>query len=299
MKKILYIVLCNLILWNVGWAADTENREIPSIEFKGMTFLQVDMNPHLRVYLTKEEYEQYKKEGAPEFSNKVNKAMNLLSEHKVPYPKGGYYQFLVVPKGEVFKKISGLPFTEGIGGLEGWPEVLTSDDRCFFALNPKSPLIGIVHELAHLIHGNWIEIYPICEGFAEAVPFYILNLKDEKQQEIALNLTAKELYSVNTLIKRGMFIEPDTQAQYRKTYVSMYLWMRGYLEMVQQKYNLDKLQALTFVLQEFQKAAALPTLKKQENYIAKLIGWKRKQVFDRIELQLIGQQSLLKSLNND
>ncbi len=178
-----------------------------------------------------------------------------------------------------------------------WPPTY---ERCFFALNPNAPFIGLVHELAHLVHGDWIEIYPICEGFAEAIPFYMLNLTDEKQQEIALNLTPKEIYSVNTLIKRGMFIEIDiTRAQYRKTYVSMYLWMRGYLETVQRKYNLDKLQALQFVLTEFQKASGLPTLKKQENYIANLIGWNRKKLFDKVDLQLIGQQSLLKTVHHD
>ena len=94
-----------------------------------------------------------------------------------------------------------------------------------------------------------------------------------------------------------MFIKEDSKeekirVQYRKTYISMYLWMRGYLETVQQKYNLNKIEALNFVLQEFKKAAALPTLKKQENYISQLIGKTRKHVFDRTNLQLLGQKSL-------
>ena len=140
---------------------------------------------------------------------------------------------------------------------------------------------------------------PLMEGFAEVVPLYILDLKDEKQQEIALNLTPEGMDSVNTLLKKGMFEEAELPAQYRKSYVTMYLWMRGYLEIVQQKYNLDKLQALNFVLTEFKKAAAFPTLKGQQNYIAKLIGMKRKQVFDKIDLQLIGQKSLRESVENN
>lgn len=303
MKKIIVetvSILLGMFVWASGLAASSCDEKIPSIEFKEMTFLQVEVSPRLHVYLTKEEYEQYKKDGAPEFSRRFGEAVQLLSLHNIPYPTDGYYQFVVLPQGEIFKKISGLPFTQGIGGIEGWPEALVVDDRCFFALSPNAPFIGLVHELAHLVHGDWIEIYPICEGFAEVIPFYMLNLTDEKQQEIALNLTPKEIYSVNTLIKRGMFLETDiARAQYRKTYVSMYLWMRGYLETVQRKYNLDKLQALKFVLTEFKKASGLSTLKKQEEYMANLIGWKRKKVFDQVDLQLIGQQSLLKTVNND
>ena len=46
-------------------------------------------------------------------------------------------------------------------------------------------------------------------------------------------------------------------------------------------------------MEEFKKAAALPTLKKQQNYIAKLIDWKRKKVFDCKDLKIIGQKSLI------
>lgn len=285
-----------MLLFLATSATATEDK-LPTLEFKGMTFLQWDMSPRLRIYLTKEEYNQYQKNGAPEFTRQITEVINVLSLHHL-FPPTGYYQVVVVPKGEDFKNISGLPFTQGIGGIDGWPEALIFDDSCFFALSPTASFVGLVHEFTHLVHGDLIEIYPILEGLAEAVPFYILNLTDEKQQEIALHLTPQEIYPVTTLIKNGMFIDntKNTQAQYRKTYVSMYLWMRGYLETVQQKYNLDKLQALNFVLENFKQAAALPTLKQQEDYIAKLIGLKRKQVFDKINLQLTAQKSLKKSL---
>lgn len=297
MKKFISAILFGLLLWTAAWAQSDD--KIPTKEFRGITFFQVDITPLLRVYLRQEEYEQYKQDGAPEFTNKFSKAIELLSSHNIPLPKIGYYQFLILPKGEIYQKIADVPWSEGIGGINGWPEALAADHRCFLALSPKSPFIGLVHELVHLVHGNWIDIIPICEGFAEVVPFYILDLKDEKQQNIALNLTPKEIYSVNTLIKRGMFLEGDMQAQYRKTYISMYLWMRGYLEVLQKKYNLGKLQALNFVLQEFKTAATLPTLEEQENYIAHLIGWKRKKVFNKIDLQLIGQQSLKNYVKNN
>ena len=295
MKNFIFATLFCLILWTAAWTQTDD--KIPTKEFKGTLFFQVEMNSALRIYLTQEEYERYKKDGAAEFTYQINKVINLLSSQNIPYPKEGYYQIVVLPQGEVFKNITGLPFTYGFGGIDGWPEALAFDDSRFFKLNPDTYFIGLVHEFAHLVHGDWISIYPICEGFAEAVPFYILNLTDKKQQAIALNLTHKEIYSVNNLIKRGMFIKEDSKeerirAQYRKTYISMYLWMRGYLETVQQKYNLNKIEALNFVLQEFKKAAAFPTLKKQENYISNLIGLKRKQVFDKIDLQLLGQKSL-------
>ena len=294
MKKFISIILFGLLLLTAAWA---QTDKIPTKEFKDLTLLQVDIAPYMRVYLTQDEYERYKKEGAPEFTNKFSEAIDLLLSHNIPLPEAGYYQFLILPKGEIFKKIADVPWDSGISGINGWPGALVADHRCFLALSPESPFIGLVHELGHSIHGDWIKIYPILEGFAEVIPFYMLDLKDEKQQNLALNLTPKEIYSVNTLIERDMY-EKDTQAQYRKTYISMYLWMRGYLIKVQEKYNFDKLQALNFVLQEFKKAAALPTLKKQENYIANLIGWKRKKVFDKVDLQLIGQKSLSRELEN-
>ena len=300
MKKLLYITLFILLLSQIGWS---QNNNLPSLQFKNLNLLQLQIAPRLRVYLTEDEYKKYTQEGAKEFTEQINKAINLLSSQNMPYPKEGSYQIVVLPQGEVFKNISGVPWTYGINGIDGWPQALAFDDSRFFNLNPNTYFIGLVHELAHLIHGDWLDIYPICEGFAEAVPFYILNLTDEKQRQIALNLKPKQISSVDKLIKRGMFLPEEDyskagRVQYLKTYISMYLWMRGYLIKVQEKYNFDKLQALNFVLQEFKAAGALPTLKEQENYIANLIGWKRKKVFDRADLQLIGQKSLSRELEN-
>jgi len=298
MKKFLSAILLTTFLFAIGQATA---EEIPTREYKGITFFQVDMGPHLRVYLPKEEYERYKKEGAPKvFTRRVNEVIDLFAVHNLPLPEGGYYEIAVVPGGEVYQRVTGMDWnTGGICDLEDW-NVLLFDDQCFFDLWPRTDYsIGFIHEFAHLVHGDWSPMNPLMEGFAEVVPLYILDLKDEKQQEIALNLTPEEMDSVNTLLKKGMFEEHALRAQERKSYVTMYLWMRGYLETVQHKYNLDKLQALNFVLTEFKKAAAFPTLKKQENYIAKRVGLKRKEVFDKVDLPLIGQKSLRKSVENN
>ena len=306
MKKTLFIILFILLFGTIVRPAENNIKanKIPEIQFKGQTFLELDFAPDFRVYLTKKEYQRYQKEGAEEFTKQINNAINLLSEAKIPYPKEGYFQFVILPQGEVFKNISGVPWTYGINGIDGWPQALAFDDSRFFNLDPNTYFIGILHEMAHLVHGNWIEIYPICEGFAEILPFYFLNLSDEKQQKIALDLTPKEIYSVNTLIKRGMFLPEEDyktlgRVQYLKTYISMYLWMRGYLEIVQQQYNLSKIDSLNFVLKEFKKAADAPNLKKQKKYIAKLIGLNYKKVFNNIDLQLIGQKSLRDSLSEN
>ena len=300
MKKLLYITLFILLLSQIGWS---QNNNLPSLQFKNLKLLQVQILPRLRVYLTEDEYNKYTQEGAKEFTEQINKAINLLTSQNMPYPKEGSYQIVVLPQGEVFKNISGVPWTYGINGIDGWPQALAFDDSRFFNLNPNTYFIGLVHELAHLIHGDWLDIYPICEGFAEAVPFYVLNLTDEKQQQIALNLKSKQIYSVNKLIKRGMFVPEEDyskagRVQYLRTYISMYLWTVGYMEILQQKYNLNKVQALNFILTEFKKAANLPTLKKQKEYIAALIDCKPKKVFDRVDLQLIGQKSLSRELEN-
>ncbi len=303
MKKLLYTILFSIFLLSTGWTAENNIcSQAPTLQYKGITLLQLDIAPYMRVYLTQEECEQYQKEGAKEFIRQISEIIKLFSSANIPMPKEGYFQFLILPEGEVFKSITG--FTYGITGVD-WLEVLAFDDSRFFRLSPNTYFAGLVHELAHVVHGDWIHIFPICEGFAENVPFYILDLADEQQQERALTLKPEEMYSVNSLINRKMFTPEERKGndgsrirvQYLTSYSSMYLWMRGYLETVQQKYNLNKVEALTFVLKEFQKAAALPTLKKQENYIAKLIGWKRKKVFDGNALQLIGQQSLQKTVS--
>ena len=300
MKKILFIILFGLLLLP-AWSKQNDNATIPSIQFKGLNLLQIQITPHLRVYLTDDEYKKYNQESAKEFTDQINKAIKLLSSQNMPYPKEGFYQIVVLPQGEVFKNISGVPWTYGINGIDDWPQALAFDDSRFFNLNPNTYFIGIVHELAHLIHGEWIDIYPICEGFAEAVPFYILNLIDEKQQQTALGLKPKQIYSVNKLIKHGMFLPEEDyskvgRVQYLKTYISMYLWTVGYMEILQEKYNLSKVDTLNFVLREFKKAATFPTLKKQKEYIATLIGWKPKKVFNQVDLQLIGQKSLSRKL---
>jgi len=61
MKKFLSVLPFTAFLFTAGWSFA---EELPTREYKGITFFQVDMGTLLRVYLPKEEYERYKKEGA-------------------------------------------------------------------------------------------------------------------------------------------------------------------------------------------------------------------------------------------
>ena len=260
-------------------------------------FITVEVSDNLRLMMPPDIEAKYKAGGAANFIKRVSRNIETVLQIKINYPEKPVFTFMVLHRGEEFHNISGSPFENGIAGVACRNKVLAIDDVGFFNHKGGTNDIGLIHELAHIMHDYFFTgLGRISEGFAEVIPFYILGLEDETQKEIIRNMKEDDFYTVVSLGKKGAMFQDKNEnrrAQHRKTYISMYLWMRGYLQELEKQRNIDKIEALNLVLAEFKKAESMATWKEKDNHIAALIGLKPDVVFNSVKLQLEAQKDFL------
>lgn len=303
-RFILFAVLLFTITNTVCGCAKARVKAAPLYTtVEGVEFITEEVSDNLLIKMPRDIYKKYKAAGAENFIKIISKNIETVLQINIDYPQKPVFTFMVLHEGEEFKKMAGGPFESGMAGMRCCPGALAIDEAYF--LNFKNTYdIGLIHELAHIMHGMFFELGRISEGFAEIIPFYILGLEDETQKEIIRNLKPEEIYTVAALQKGGMFQDKENsakrmRAQHRKTYISMYLWMRGYLQALEKQRNIDKIEALNIVLAEFQKAGNMPNSQERNNHIAALIGLSPETVFRSAALQLAARKEIVSLIPKD
>ena len=298
-RFILFTILLPAIICGSAKHAKTQTY----VTKDGVDFISVDISDNLRILMPPDIEQKYRAQGAADFIEVMNKNIDAVLPIKIDYPQKLVFTFMVLPRGEEFKRISGTPFDQGMAGARCCPGVLVIDEPWFFKFsNMKGDIdIGLIHELSHTMHGMFFRMLAMSEGFAEIIPFYILGLEDAAQKEIIKNMKPGDIYTVASVDKDGMFQDAEEMArpgrmpaQYRKSYISMYLWIRGYLKELEKQRNIDKVEALNILLSEFQKAANYGSLKERNYHIAVLIGLPPDTLFNTVTLQLEAQKDLLR-----
>ncbi len=110
-----------------------------------------------------------------------------------------------------------------------------------------------IHELSHIIHSQFFsKNQTICEGFAETLPLYTLGLEElfDEHQNILLHLDENMILSAQELLnseKDGSYgvaeALPNKSCSFRYSYISSYLFVRGCLETLVEKYDISKIEA--------------------------------------------------------
>ncbi len=110
-----------------------------------------------------------------------------------------------------------------------------------------------IHELSHIVHSQFFSKNQIiCEGFAETLPLYTLGFEElfEEHQNILLHLDENKILSAQDLLnseKDGSYgvaeALPNNSCSFRYSYISSYLFVRGCLETLVEKYNISKIEA--------------------------------------------------------
>ena len=118
--------------------------------------------------------------------------------------------------------------------------------------NTLAKNINNIHEFAHLVHGQFFSKNRILnEGFAECLPLYTMNYEskfDEHRNEIK-NINIDEILSAKQLLnmeKEGIFHIRTSHARtcsFDQTYMSSYLFVRGCIERLAEKYSLNRIEA--------------------------------------------------------
>ena len=121
-----------------------------------------------------------------------------------------------------------------------------------------------IHELSHIVHNQFFsQNKSICEGFAETLPLYVLDYEQVfiEHQNLICQLEEKEILTMKQLLdseKQDTFgresFFPNHSCAFRKSYVSSYLWVRGCIELIQEKNNGTKAEATQSFLEIVRKS---------------------------------------------
>lgn len=123
--------------------------------------------------------------------------------------------------------------------------------------NKKEPnvmmIVNNIHEFAHLVHGMFYNRDNLLsEGFAEALPLYTMNYENTFDEHRAMLktltndqiMTAQELIELaeNNNFNNGAIL-PNKSCSFDFSYISSYLFVRGCLETIENKYSFTKIEA--------------------------------------------------------
>ena len=280
------------------------------INVDGMPFDICQINPHLKVAAFPEIAQKIKKGYGRNFLSVMDGYACELLKLPLAYKTPPIFSFVVLPRGDVFKQFSGCPFSHGMAAVKfavdaNYPMPLAVDEVWFErGLLPEESIerkVGLCHELAHTLHSAWFDNKMVlCEGFAELLPHYLMNLESQnlKHRQAIAAFAQDKMRTVADIEQNGMFSPEDLKqrnknTQEREGYMSVYLWMLGYTKRVEKHFGLDKFGAANLMLSEFEKLSKNPNTSVFEE-MAKLISLSSDVLTNTCLLQKEGQVYVIK-----
>ena len=119
--------------------------------------------------------------------------------------------------------------------------------------------VNTIHELAHLVHSMFFnKDRLISEGFAEALPLYTMDYESiwKEHQQMLKDLPEDKILSAQQLIEitsNNNFnigaVMPNKSCSFDYSYISSYLFVRGCLEVIASKFNINKVEATQMFLE--------------------------------------------------
>ncbi len=178
------------------------------------------------------------------------------------------FDFIVVPRGVVYKQVAHCPYEGGICNRRHKKKSYLAFDNKVWNRKKirKTARKYHLHEIAHIIVSKYNNSLSdtLSEGLAEVIPIYILGYKEHHK-----NLSYDEFVDIEIIDKDGALDDDfKTPAQEKNTYKSAYLFVRKVIKEIEKKYKVRKKKALIILLEELKKAKSKPATYKR---IAKLI----------------------------
>lgn len=187
---------------------------------------------------------------------------------KYPYNSNPTFYLYIVPK-ENFRELLDFPsyIKSEWGGkpvrsfdIDGFKDAYAQSNNILLWNHPVSinEDANSVHELAHLVHGMFFNNTKfLCEGFADAITFYILDYEKEVDgyKELLLNIKEEDILNANQLIEaednntfNSIPLVPNKWCSFSKYYISSYLFVRSCIEKIEKDKGLTKKEALQELL---------------------------------------------------
>ncbi len=231
----------------------------------------IEINSDLKIRLSKEMLVNYEK-GLYDYG--INNIIDAISEIKglnIKYPSNAkpIFYVYVVPD-DNFVKLLNFPTSRSTKGggkivqcydLDGFSSAYGVSSNIMMNQSETSIMnkVNNIHELSHMIHNMFYsrDRY-LCEGFAELLPLYILDYekKFKQHRELILSLSEEDILTVQELIKLennncfdGNATLPNASCSFDKAYLSSYLFVRGCIHLLEDKYKTNKFDAMVKFLE--------------------------------------------------
>lgn len=238
------------------------------------------INNDLKLRLSKELLEKYNR-GLYDYKlSLIIKDINKIKNLNLKYPANAdpIFYLYVVPN-ENFQKLLRIPMARSANAGGGKPVVTYDLDSFNYAYGITSnilenkkehsimKMVNNIHELTHLVSSMFFNKNRfISEGFSEALPLYTMDY--EKDFELHKNCLSKlkeeDIITANGLINlenTSNFdtspIIPNTSISFELPYISSYLFVRGCIETIETKFNLDRLSATQKFLETIRATSSI------------------------------------------
>ncbi len=225
-------------------------------------------NEFIKVRLSKELAKKYDEGCYEEYLKREYEYLKEINTLDIKYPSGAkpILYIYIVPV-DNYAKLLRVPkiFDKGRGGgkpvscydLEGFNYAYGISQNLVENV-PKEPSIALIeneiHELSHIIHSQFFSNNQMLgEGFAEALPLYGLNYEEkyDEHRKALINLKDSEILSAKEILKSerdGTYgkeeLIPDRSCSFRLSYISSYLFVRGCMEILVDKYKITRKVAI-------------------------------------------------------
>lgn len=231
-------------------------------------------NDRIKIRLSKELAIKYDKGCYTNYLINMDKYWSMIDTLNIQYPGNAHpiFYIYIVPDDNYVELLKyPASFDNGKGG--GRPVTCYDLDGFNFAYGLSQNMLenspinetniarieNAIHELAHIVHGQFLFSNQIvCEGFAEALALYALNIEEvfDEHRNLIINLSEEQILSAKEIIdseKDKSFGEqailPNKTCSFRLSYISSYLFVRGCIGIIEQKYNLSKNKAFQSFLE--------------------------------------------------
>ena len=232
-----------------------------------------DYNGKIKVKLSKDLAQKYDQGVYDEYLSEMETIWNLIGRIGIKYPGNSKPEFyLYIVPDEDYTEILGIPeiFNNGKSGgkpvacqeLDGFNYAYgTSQNLCenFRKPSNKMSFENKVHELAHLVHGEFFTESSIFgEGFAEAFALYTLGIEDNffEHKKVLMTIDVDKIYTVQELINQERnksfgkeALSENKSCSFRLSYISSYLFVRGLMEKIEEKFNLNRNDSAQYFLE--------------------------------------------------